>query len=346
VKAPDETVHTYGFFLVPDFALLPFASAVEALRATNRLSGRRLYDWRLISKDGAPVASSSGVEARAEASIGDAGRLTDLIVVAGIGGELYRDREVFAWLRGLARGGCRIGALSLGSYVLARCGLLDGYRCTVHWENLAAFREEFPDLDVTDEVYEIDRNRFTGSGGTAALDLMLSLIGAEQGRDLAVRVAESFIHERIRDNRDQQRMALRARLGITHPKLLDAIALMEANQETVLSRAELAERIGFSVRQLERLFHGHLGRTPTRFYLDLRLERARRLLVQTPMPVLGVALACGFVSASHFTKSYREFFGHTPTEERLPPKRPARTDEGGGPAPRRSRSAGGDQPTG
>jgi len=312
----ENEVHTYGFFLVPDFALLPFASAVEALRAANRLSGRRLYDWRLISADGRPVASSSGVEAKAEASIATAGRLTDLIVVAGSGSEGYRDREVFAWLRGLGRTGCRLGAVSLGSYVLARCGLLDGYRCTVHWENLTSFREEFPHLDVTAEVYEIDRSRFTCSGGTAALDLLLSLIGKEQGRELAVQVADNFIHERIRDQRDQQRMALRARLGVTHPKLLDAIALMEAHQESVLSRGELAARVGFSPRQLERLFHSHIGRTPTRFYLEMRLERARRLLLQTSMPILDVAIACGFVSASHFTKSYREFFGHTPSEER------------------------------
>jgi transcriptional regulator GlxA family with amidase domain len=315
-RPPESEVHVFGFFLVPNFALLPFASAIEALRAANRLAERRLYDWLLISRDGRPVVSSSGIEATANAGIEQAGRLSDLIVVAGIGGHEFRDKAVFAWLRGQARNGCRLGAMSLGSYVLARCGLLDGYRCTVHWENLASFAEEFPNIEVTPELLEIDRNRYTCSGGTAGLDLMLTLIAQEHGRELATRVADSVMHERIRDSDDPQRMALRSRLGTAHPRLLEAVSLMEAHQEAPLSRADLAARVGFSPRQLERLFRRYIGSTPTRYYLELRLERARRILLQTSMPILEVALACGFVSASHFTKSYREQYGRTPSQER------------------------------
>ena len=308
--------HSVGFFLVPQFALFSFATGLEALRAANRLSGAQLYDWVLISKDGEAVSSSSGIEVIPKASIAAVERLDEVIVAAGIGGDRYRDPQVLSWLKKLARRGCRMGAVSLGSYVLARAALLDGYRCTVHWENLESFKEEFPQLDVTPEVFEIDRNRMTCSGGTAALDLMLSLIAAEHGRELAVRVAEQFIHERIRDNHEQQRMALRIRSGISHPKLLHAITLMEEHQEQVLSRAELATRIGVSARQLERLFRRYLGRTPTRYYLELRLQRARSLLLQTSLSIMEVALACGFVSASHFTKSYREHFGRRPRDER------------------------------
>ncbi len=314
------TPQVFGFYLVPGFSMLGFTSAVEPLRAANRLAERNLYDWRLISKTGEAVASSSGIEVVPHDSIRSAGRLPNLIVVAGLEAHRHRDAEVFAWLRRLARQGCRIGALSTGSYLLARSGLLDGYRCTIHWENLAGFQEEFRDLDVSGELYEIDGNRLTCSGGTAALDMMLSLIGLEHGRDLATQVAEQFIHERIRDRHDKQRMTLRSRLGISHPKLLRVIALMEENPEDPLPRSELARQVDLSTRQLERLFRKYLSRTPTRYYLEIRLYRARMLLMQTSLSVLDVALACGFVSASHFSKCYREFFHRTPREERQVPE--------------------------
>ena len=316
LSAPPQT---FGLLLVPNFSLLAFASALEPLRAANRAAGRALYDWRMLSVDGAPVASSSGVEVNCDGGLDSAGRLHTVLVVSGLTGTAYDERPAIAWLRRLSARGVRIGALSTGSYILARAGLLQGYRCTVHWENLAAFAEAFPDLEVTDELYEIDRNRLTCSGGEAALDMMLSLIALEHGRDLATQVSENFIHERIRDHSDQQRMALRTRLGISHPKLLSVIGLMEEHQEEPLPRAELARRAGLSTRQLERLFRKYLGRTPTRYYLDLRLHRARTLLHQTSMPILDVALACGFVSASHFSKCYRECFDKTPRDERAIP---------------------------
>lgn len=311
--------HAFGILIVPNFSMMAFTSAVEPLRAANRLSGRELYAWRLVSKNGEAVASSSGIEVVPHDSIETVASLPNLIVVAGLNAHNMDDKQVSAWLRRLERQGCRIGALSTGSYFLARAGLLDGYRCTIHWENLAGFQEDFRDLEITEELYEIDRNRLTCSGGTAALDMMLSLIGLEHGRDLATQVAEQFIHERIRDNHDQQRMGLRSRLGISNSKLLAVIALMEQHLEDPMPRAELARQAGMSTRQLERLFRKYLAKTPTRYYLELRLYRARLLLVQTSMPVLDVALACGFVSASHFSKCYREFFHKTPREERLVP---------------------------
>ncbi len=307
----------FGFYLVPGFSMLSFASAVEPLRAANRLAGRPLYRWHLVTRTGEAVASSSGIEVLPHDGIETAGRLSNLIVVAGLDAHRVHDRAVLAWLRRLERQGCRIGALSTGSYLLARAGLLNGYRCTIHWENLAGFQEEFREPEVSGELYEIDRNRLTCSGGTAALDMMLSLIGLEHGRELATQVAEQFIHERIRDRHDKQRMSLRSRLGISHPKLLGIVELMEQNLEDPLPRSALAQQTGLSIRQMERLFQKYLSRTPTRYYLELRLYRARTLLAQTSLSVLDVALACGFVSASHFSKCYREFFQKTPREERL-----------------------------
>ncbi len=318
-QAREETAQQYGFFLHPHFSMLAFTSAVEPLRAANRLSGRKLYSWLIISRDGNPVLASNGIEVVPHAGIDDVGQLSNVIVVAGLNAHLHADNRLFAWLRKLERQGCRMGALSTGSYTLARAGLLDGYRATIHWENLDGFREDFPELEVTSELFEIDGSRFTCSGGTAALDLMLSLIALEHGRDLATQVAEQFIHERIREAHDQQRMSLRGRLGISHPKLLQVIEMMEQNLEEPLPRSALARANGLSTRQLERLFRKYLNRTPTRYYLELRLHRARALLNQTSLSILDVALACGFVSASHFSKCYREFFAKTPREERLAP---------------------------
>jgi transcriptional regulator GlxA family with amidase domain len=306
----------FGFLLVPGFSMMSFTSAVEPLRSANRLAERRLYEWLAITPDGQPMPASSGIGIVAQAAIDDLPRLDYLFVVAGIDAHTFQDKQVFGYLRRLAREGCRMGGLTTGTYALARAGLLDGHRCTIHWENLAAFREEFPDLETTQELFEIDRGRLTCAGGTAAMDLMLSLMALEHGRDLAAQVADQFMVERIRDHDDPQRMALRNRLGINHPKLLAVIADMEQHQEDPLPRSQLARRAGLSTRQLERLFRKYLDRTPTRYYLELRLGRARHLLAESTLSVLDVAMACGFVSASHFSKCYREYFGRTPRQER------------------------------
>lgn len=311
-----EARQHFAFLLLPQFSMLAFSSAVEPLRAANRLSGETLYDWSILTADGRPIHSSSRMHLLPDGGLDDCGRPDFLIVVAGLEAQRLREPAVIAALRRLGRGGCHLGALSTGSYLLAWAGLLDGFRCTVHWENLDAFREDFPDLEVTGELFEIDGARLTCSGGTASMDMMLSLVAETHGRDLAAQVAEQFIHERIRDTHDHQRMSLQGRLGISHPKLLQVVSLMEQHLEEPLARAELARRAGLSTRQLERLFRRYLGRTPTRYYLELRLHRARALLTQTAMSVLNVALACGFVSASHFSKCYREFFHKMPREER------------------------------
>ncbi len=313
---PGGVPQDIGFLLVPNFSMMAFTAAVEPLRSANRLTGKLLYRWRIFTSDGEPVEASNGITVVPDSGIDAVDRFPTVIVCAGIDVQRHGDRRVFAWLRRLERAGCTVGALCTGSHILARAGLLDGYRCTIHWENLGSFREEFPDIDVSTDLFEIDRKRFTCSGGTAALDMMLHLIALQHGIDLATAVSEQFIHDRIRDPHDHQRMGLRARLGISHPKLIGAIGEMEANPEYPLRPSELAERVGLSTRQLERLFRTYLQCTPTRYYLKLRLERARNLLRQTSMSVFDVALACGFVSASHFSKCYREFFGRAPREER------------------------------
>ena len=307
-----------GFLLVPNFSMLAFASAIEPLRAANRMSGQNLFSWVISSPTGAAPEASNGVRVDVQ---GTPEMLQDcrlVFVCAGLEVKAHADKETLNLIRHLDRKGAIIGAICTGTYLMAAAGLLEDRRCTIHWENIDGLAEEFPLLEITNELFEIDDKRVTCSGGTASLDMILYLIGQVHGQGLAAQVSDQFIHDRIRDPSDRQRMELRSRLGVSHPKLLAVVGLMEQGLEEPFSQTELAMQANLSTRQLERLFRKYLSTTPTRYYLNLRLARARHLLRQTSMSILSIALACGFVSASHFSKCYREVYGRTPRAERQP----------------------------
>lgn len=293
----------------------------------NRLADRELYNWTLVGETADPVVASSGLAITPDLTT-DSVKDPDLLLICG-GLDIQRHcaKSVLALVQRTAQRKMPLGALCTGSYVLARAGVMDGYRCTIHWENLASMRESFPEIVVTTEVFEIDRDRYTSSGGSAPLDMMLHLIAADHGQELANAISEVFICERIRGKHDRQRIPLRTRLGTSQPKLMEAVALMEANIEEPMSLDELAHHAGLSRRQLERLFQKHLGCVPTRYYLELRLTRARQLLLQTSMSIVDVAFACGFVSAPHFSKCYRDYFSIPPRDERRR-RRPAEDASG------------------
>jgi AraC family transcriptional regulator, glycine betaine-responsive activator len=315
-RHPEVRPYRVGYFLVPNFTMMAFTSAIEPLRLANQVTERQLYSWALYSADGRPVRASNGVEVSTDDAYNNARDLSAAILCAGNGVQALDHRECVAALRRLLSFGTALGAVCTGTYVLAKAGLLDGYQSTIHWENQASLTAEFPHLDVTSELFEIDRNRFTCAGGTAAADMMLSIIARDHGQTLATAVTDQLIHHRIREASERQRMDLRTRLGVAHPRLLSVVARMEETIEAPLSCTELSAEAGVSPRQLERLFAKYLGHSPTRHYLTVRLDRARFLLQQTSQPILSVAMACGFVSASHFSKSYNEHFGHTPSTER------------------------------
>ncbi len=312
----NSETHRFGFFLVPDFSMIAFTSAVEPLRLANRVAEVTLYSGAIYSLDGQAVTASNGISINVDGDLTEAQNLHTAIVCAGLDVHLHCDQKLINRLRHMASHGTAIGGICTATHILAKAGLLDDYSCTIHWENLSALKEEYPDLDVTSELYEIDRNRFTCAGGTAALDMMLNWISIFRGSKIAADVADEMLHHRIRDGNEAQRMELRSRIGVAHPKLLAVVALMEDNLEEPLSCARLAQRVGLSTRQLERLFRKYMNNAPTRYYLELRLKRARFLLRQTSLPVLSIALAAGFVSASHFSKCYREYYKRTPSEER------------------------------
>ncbi|SEP06989.1 GlxA family transcriptional regulator [Aquisalimonas asiatica] len=315
-----STPRRIGFLMIPGFSQMAFSSALEPLRMANQLTEKPLYSWHMISRTGEPVAASNGLSVTPETGLREALDLgLDMaLVCSGVDVQEHIDRDTLAWLSRLARRHVPLGSVCTGGYILARAGVLNGYRCTLHWEHISSIHEAllFPDVEFCSELFVLDRDRYTCSGGVAPLDMMLTLIAREHGADLAERIAEEFLHERIRDFTERQRTPLKVRLGTSQPKLVEVVTLMEANLHEPLTLDELASHARLSRRQLERLFQRHLGCPPTRYYMDLRLARARQLLLQTEMPITDVALACGFVSPPHFTKCYHERQGRSPSEER------------------------------
>lgn len=305
-----------GFLTLADYSMIAFSNAVDPLRMANRESGRELYSWSVLSMDGEPVRASNGLTVSPTVSVQSCSPLDMLFVCGGVNVQNAVSESVVKTLRQFSRKRVALGGLCTGTYALARAGLLDGYRCAIHWENMAAIREEFPRTVFSPELFIIDRDRYTCSGGVAPLDLMMNVIRSQFGNELAAAISEQFIVERIRDARDRQHVPLLARVGRGHEKLVQAAVLMEANTEEPMTLDELAKCVDLSRRQLERLFKKYLNCAPTRYYLEIRLRRARELLLQTDMSILEVTTACGFQSPPHFSKSYRSLFGHPPSAER------------------------------
>jgi AraC family carnitine catabolism transcriptional activator len=304
-----------GFLLVPRFSMLELFCAIEPLRIANRLGGLD-FSWSFISADGAPVAASNDIPVAAAQSLQAVKTLPILFVMASFEPEAAIARQDQAKLRDLARHGTLLGGIDTGPFILARAGLLEGRRTTLHWESLAAFAEEFPDITTTANLFELDRDRLTCPGGTAPIDMMLHLIALRGGEKLATAVAEQIVHPRIRPGHDPQRMAPGRRYGVDNDWVTRAIDVMEDNLDEPLTIATLAERCTVSQRQLERLFQDQLQETAKAFYVRLRLERAQQLLAESRRPIAEIAVATGFASRAHFTRAYRRAFGKSPGSRR------------------------------
>ncbi|MEY3306373.1 MAG: hypothetical protein RLZZ413_411 [Pseudomonadota bacterium] len=306
----------FVFLLLDRFTMLSFAGAIEPLRIANRISGKPIYEWRLIGEGGVSATCSNGASFQLDMGLEELDRDDTLLVCGGIDVQHATTKPIIAWLRREARRGMAIGGLCTGSWTLAKAGLLDGKKATIHWENQDGFLEEFEEVKLTKSVFVVDGNRLSTAGGTSSIDLMLKLIATDHGDEVANTVADQLIYSSIRTDQDTQRLSIPTRIGVRHPKLSQVIQMMEANIEDPISPADLAEEVGMSTRQLERLFRRYLNRSPKRYYMELRLQKARNLLMQTDMSVINVALACGFASPSHFSKCYRAHYNTTPYRER------------------------------
>ena len=312
VRSPRRFV----FVLIENFTLLSFSSALDALRIANRMSGKKLYDWTFIGENEEFVSCSAGTQFKLDSSLIELHRDDTILLCGGTSIQESTTKKLIGWLRREARRGLVIGGLCTAAYPMAKAGLLDDKKATIHWENQDSFAEEFLEVELTKTVFVCDGNRYTTAGGTSSIDLLLKIIADEHGEELANAVADQMIYSSIRTDQDTQRLSVPTRIGVRHPKLSKVIQMMEINIEEPISPSILAKDVGMSTRQLERLFRRYLDRSPKRYYMELRLQKARNLLMQTDMSVINVALACGFASPSHFSKCYRAHYDTTPYRER------------------------------
>ena len=305
-----------GVLALGEFALLSYSSTVEPMRAANLLGRRTLYDVINIGITDDPIPSSGAAVVMPQATVADDLKLDYLFVVAGGDPARYNDRAVIPWLVRMARKGTRMGGVSGGPLVLARAGLMNGRRMTVHWEHAELLAEISPHLMIERTLYVIDRDRVTCAGGTAPLDLMHALIARHHGAPFARLVSDWFMHTEIRPSIGPQRGGLVARVGSTNAAILDAVGVMESHVAEPVSLDDLAAAAGISPRQLNRLFRDKLGRSTMGFYRELRLDKAQSLLRNSPLSLTEIALATGFANSSHFSRSYARHFGQPPSTGR------------------------------
>lgn len=306
----------YVFLLIPGFSMLGFTCALEALTLANRhKSGQTFYSWKLLSADGKPASAWNGVTVAVDDGLIDLKRDDTLVVCAGEHAALGSTREILAWLRRETRKGLTFGALSSGAFTLALAGLIAGKRVTTHWEYAPALIEALPQVTLEETIYSVDGKVFTCAGGASSMDLMLHLIRLDYGQEIADWVAEQMVYPTPRDPSQGQRTVLQGRLGLRDRKLALAIEIMRNNAEDPLDLAELARAVGVSKRQLERLFARYLSTSPGKYYLAIRLEKARYLLRQTEFAIAEVSVLCGFVSVSHFSRTYKKAYGIPPSRE-------------------------------
>lgn len=321
---PEPLTERIAFVLLPQFSMLSLFCALEPLRVVNRFAGE-VFSWHFLSIDGQAVVSSSGIPVAAQQAISKTNTagghklgtgFATVLVCSSFEPELSINKDLLRWLKLMDRQGSVLGGIETGCYALAHAGLLNNHTSALHWEARAAFEESFPKLETSQQLYQVDAKRLTCAGGISAMDMMLHLIKNKHGEQLTEQVCTALIHERMRQADQIQPLQVIERYKIVHSEIINVIELMEKNIEEPLSASELAEFSGVALRKLERLFKKHCQATPTRFYLQLRLARARQLLKQTKMPVVAVAVACGFRSPEYFSRRYHLLFGLSPREDR------------------------------
>lgn len=313
VSAPGTT-RTYTFILVPGFTLLAFASAVEPMRIANQLSQQPLYRWSVLSESGGPVASSSGVAVGVDGPLVTLEKGTRLFVCSGNPAMAATAPAIVGAVQRHHRFGGVVGGIGTGAFALAKAGLVDGRRFTLHWENQPGFAETFPDHSPSANRFETDGRLVTCGGGAASTDLMLSVIALDHGSDFAAMVSEMCLRTVLPGVDPRQRSSLAALMRSRNPLVIATVTLMNRHIEDPLSLDELAEAAGFSRRHLERMFNKVTGKSPGEFYRGLRLDHGRNLLGTTELTLQEVALACGFVSVSSFSQSFQLRFKAAPTK--------------------------------
>lgn len=311
----------FTFVLMPGYSALSFTHALVVLQLANKHGEDTPLEIRVLSEGGTPVTDALGGSFPIDGPLDDPQRQDYVVLVTGDNVERQDLSVVSAYLRKADRVGCAITGLYTGAYVMAKAGLLDGKRATIHWEKRQSFMEEFPEVDLTEYTFTSTGSPYSSSGGTSAIDLMLFHVSELRSEKLANLVAGFLNYTSIRVIQHSARIQAADRVGFRHPKLSEILALMETNLEEPLRPSDLAKTVNISTRQLERLFRRYLSATPKKYYTDLRLQRAQQLLLQTNMTVTAVGVACGFNTASHFSRLFRARFGTSPHRLRGDPEK-------------------------
>lgn len=312
----EPEVVRFGFVLLPEFPLYALVPAIEALRIANQYNGKNIYDWLLISESDESVLSASGVSLSVGATLRDVDWLPIVFVFAANHPTQHMSKKLLNWLRRLARHGSVIGSIDTGAFALAEAGLLQGRRVTLHWESISTFRECYPEIEVTDRLYEIDHDRVTCAGGHATLDLVVDIIERLNGSSLAQMVTNAFVAHREPGGDRPQRLETQSRPLAARSPLAQILQDMEDNIRTPLSAQDLADRAGVSVRALNRLVRDRVGEAPMSYYRKIRLQAARNTLFYSDIAIQDVATACGFGSPEVFSRSFKAHFGISPREYR------------------------------
>ncbi|MDX8442768.1 GlxA family transcriptional regulator [Mesorhizobium australafricanum] len=304
------------FLVFSGSSIMCVASAVDPLRAANRISGETLFDFKLVSVTGEAPVTTCGLPVAVTGRF-DAAEPTDmLVVVAGFGTQNYATSALLAGLRRAARAARACGGVEAGTWLVARAGLLEGRSATTHWEDMEDFSTAFPGVDVRPDRYVIDGPVFTSGGASPTFDLMLHLVRTRLGMAAALDVASVFIYDQARAATDAQPLVSLGRLDGYDPRLAQAIRLMEAHVDQPLTIDAVAKRAGVTARTLESIFRKSIGETPGAYYLRLRLSAARRLVVDTRIAMADIAGRTGFSSAAAFSRAFSRAFGEAPVRLR------------------------------
>ena len=314
MQAPKRQI---GFVLLEGFSMIAFSNAIEAFRMANYVSTENLYGFSVagLSADG-HTSASNHISVNHTAQMAELLNCQLIFVCGGFDLSKLKNTGLRTWLQRFAQKGIALGGLCTGAFALADAGLLNDYRASIHWENMLASKETFPQTHFNTSIYTIDRNRYTCSGGTAALDLCINIVRLHHDRKLSDAVAEQFTLSTLRSEDDPQHIPLSSQLNSGYNYVVEALVLMDKNLEEPLPIHELAQLLGISVRQLERRFNSYFNKPPQLYYIEVRLLHAKRLLKQTNKSIMDVALACGFSNPSSFSKAYRSQFSLTPSQTR------------------------------
>lgn len=307
---------SYAFILFPGFPMMAFSALVEPLRAANQISGKVIYKWMVTGAGDKPILASSGFSLLPTMPFSVEMKVDRIVVCSGGDGDRLDASTEIKWIREMLRKGAALGAVADASFVLARAGLLDGYRCTIHWTSQPAFAESFPNIQLERSLFVIDRNRFTALGGVASLDMQLALIERDIGTEIAHGVADWFVHSSLRSPEERRPMPASLRHGIRDNVVLNCIAQMEHNIETPLTVSELSRRVSVSEDTLERAFQAAFGKSPGYFYRRMRLTHGRSLLEHSGLRIREIAQACGYSDQAAFSRAFRSEFGSPPAELR------------------------------